>query len=280
MATKLNEVLAAPARAAGPALLERISLRRIAVGLIPFTIAFAVYLLVFVEMRPLDSTGDEPHYLITAESIAYDFDLDLRNDYASSERVLRVVNVFPLGPNAAVYKDSGELRPFRGVALPALVAPGVALGGLTGARLVMLLVAALLADQLYRLLRDLRLRRRYRIPAWVSVVFCLPVLPFTSQFYPELPARSSSSWRCESWSAARLRPLPLRSDQRRPRHSHGFTCATYRCRSHSCLGWRSPRAGLGAMFEIHPSRGGRPAFARPAWSCRSAPHSRGRSGER
>ena len=138
-------------------------------------------------MRPLDSTGDEPHYLITAESIAYDFDLDLRNDYASSERVLRVVNVFPLGPHAAVYKDSGELRPFRGVALPALLAPGIGLGGLTGARLVMLLIAALLADQLYRLLRDLRLRRRYRILAWVSVVFCLPVLAFTSQFYPELP---------------------------------------------------------------------------------------------
>jgi hypothetical protein len=185
--TKLNEGLPAPTPTARPALWERVSLRRLALGLIPFTLAFAVYLLVYLEMRPLGATGDEPHYLITAESIAYDFDLDLRNDYASSDRVLKVVNVFPLGPHAAVYKDSGELRPFRGVALPALVAPGIRLGGLTGARLVMLLIAALLADQLYRLLRDLRLRRRYRNLAWAAVVFCLPVVVFTSQFYPELP---------------------------------------------------------------------------------------------
>lgn len=154
-------------------------------GLIPFAVAFAVYLFVFLEIKP-GATGDEPHYLITAESIAFDLDVDLRNDYASAERVLRMVNVFPLGPDAFVYKDSGELRPFRGVGLPAVVAPGAALGGLTGARLVMVLIAALLADQLYRLLRDLRLRRRYRILAWGAAMFCLPVVVFSFQIYPEL----------------------------------------------------------------------------------------------
>jgi hypothetical protein len=155
------------------------------VGLIPFAAAFAVYLFVFLEIRP-GATGDEPHYLITAESIAYDLDVDLRNDYASAHRVLRMVNVFPLGPDAFVYKKSGELRPLRGVGLPAVLAPAVALGGLTGARIAMLLIAALLADQLYRLLRDLRIQRRYRVPAWGAAVFCLPVLVFTTQIYPEL----------------------------------------------------------------------------------------------
>ena len=97
-----------------------------------------------------------------------------------------MVNVFPLDPDASVYKESGELRPFRGVGLPAVLAPGVALGGLTGARIVMMLIAALLADQLYRLLRDLRLRRRYRMLAWAAAIFCLPVVVFTTQIYPEL----------------------------------------------------------------------------------------------
>ena len=165
--------------------LDRVSPWGLVAGLIPFAAAFAVYLVVFLEIRP-GATGDEPHYLITAESIAYDGDVDLRNDYASAERVLRMVNVFPLGPDAFVYKDSGELRPFRGVGLPAVLAPGVALGGLTGARIVMVLIAALMADQLYRLLRDLRLRRRYRVLAWGAAVFCLPVLVFSSQIYPEL----------------------------------------------------------------------------------------------
>jgi hypothetical protein len=154
----------------------------------PFALAFATYLAVYYATTP-GATGDEPHYLLVAESIAFDGDVDLRNDYASRERTLRVVNVFPLDYNvqAAVYKKSGELRPLHGVGLSALLAPAVGLGGLTGARLVMVLIAALLAHQLYRLLADLGLRRRYRIGAWIAVAFCMPVLPFTSQIYPELP---------------------------------------------------------------------------------------------
>jgi hypothetical protein len=164
--------------------LDRASSWGLVGGLIPFAVAFAVYLVVFLESRP-DATGDEPHYFITAQSIAYDFDLDLTNDY-SAERVRRVTNVFPLDAHAFVFKESGELRPFRGVGLPALLAPAVGLGGLTGARLVMVLIAALLADQLYRLLRDLRLRRPYRVLAWGAALFCLPVVVFSSQIYPEL----------------------------------------------------------------------------------------------
>jgi hypothetical protein len=152
----------------------------------PLVIAFAAYLIAYYTMDP-GTTGDEPHYLLAAESIAFDGDIDMRNDYASRERTLRIVNVFPLDAHAAVYKGSGELRPLHGVGLSALLAPAVALGGLTGARVVMVLIAALLAHQLYFLLADLGLRRRYRIGAWIAVALCMPVLPFTSQIYPELP---------------------------------------------------------------------------------------------
>jgi hypothetical protein len=161
---------------------------RVAGWIAPFVLAFAAYLTVQLTAEP-GTTGDEPHYLLVAESIAFDGDVDLRNDYASRERTLRVVNVFPLDYNvqAAVYKDSGELRPLHGVGLSALLAPAVGLWGLTGARVVMVLIAALLAQQLFLLLADLGLRRRYRIAAWISVAFCMPVLPFVSQIYPELP---------------------------------------------------------------------------------------------
>jgi hypothetical protein len=167
---------------------EHSALWGIVAQLAPFVLAFAAYLGVFLATRP-DTTGDEPHYLLVAESIAYDGDVDLTNDYASRARVTKVTSVFPLDYNyeAAVYTKSGELRPAHGVGLSAFLAPAVALGGLTGARIAMVLLAALLADQLYRLLRDLRLRRRYRNLAWVAAVFCLPVLAFSSQIYPELP---------------------------------------------------------------------------------------------
>jgi hypothetical protein len=157
--------------------------------LAPFALALATLLAAFLVMRP-DTAGDEPHYLLAAESIAFDGDLDLTNDYASRERTLRVVNVFPLSPlpHAADYDGSGRLRPLHGVGLSALLAPAVGLGGLTGARLLMLLIAALLADQLFRLLRDLRLKRPYRLAAWVAVVGCSPLLVFATQIYPEVPA--------------------------------------------------------------------------------------------
>ena len=60
--------------------------------LAPFALALAVLGTAYLVMRP-DTAGDEPHYLLAAESIAFDGDLDLTNDYASRERTLSVVNV-------------------------------------------------------------------------------------------------------------------------------------------------------------------------------------------
>jgi hypothetical protein len=167
---------------------ERFSIWAQVFGAVPFLLALATYFAAYQVMAP-GTTGDEPHYLLVAQSIAFDGDVELTNDYASRERTLRVVNVFPLDPNlhAAEYKESAGLRPLHGVGLSALVAPGVAFGGLGGARLVMVLIAALLAHQIYRLLADLAFRWPYRVLAWSAVAFCMPILPFSSQIYPELP---------------------------------------------------------------------------------------------
>jgi hypothetical protein len=173
-----------------PARIGRLRDRLFASGVVrqaaPFALALAMYLGAFLVMHP-ETTGDEPHYLLGAQSIIYDGDVDLANDYANPSRTLRVATIFPLDPHASYYKDSNELRPRHGVGLSVLLAPAVAIGGLNGTRLVMVLIAALLADQLYRLLRDLGFRRRYRGLGWVAVVFCLPMLTATSQIYPELP---------------------------------------------------------------------------------------------
>ena len=188
MATEVEQKVGARLGGEVRQLRESAAIWRVVALLAPFALAFAAYLAVFLITRP-DVTGDEPHYLLVAESIAYDGDVELTNDYASRDRTLRILNFFPLGPHlhAADYTGSGELRPLHGVGLSVLLAPAVALGGVTGARLVMVFVAALLADQLYRLLRALGFRRRYRVLAWTAAVFCLPLLVFSSQIYPELP---------------------------------------------------------------------------------------------
>jgi hypothetical protein len=189
MATDVEQLVDTGPTARMSRVAERVTFWGVVSQLAPFVLALTAYLAVFLVMHP-DTTGDEPHYLLIAESIAFDGDVDLTNDYASRERTLRVVNVFPLPLTlqAADYKHSGQIRPVHGVGLPAVLAPAVAVAGLTGARIVMVIIAALLADQLFRLLRDLGFRRRYRVLAWSAVVFCLPILPFTNQIYPELPA--------------------------------------------------------------------------------------------
>lgn len=157
--------------------------------LAPFALALAVLGTAFLFMRP-DTAGDEPHYLLAAQSLAFDGDLDVANDYRSRERTRRIVKAFPLETfrHAADLNGSGKLRPLHGVGLSVLLAPAVGLGGRTGAQLAMVLIAALLADQLLRLLRDLRFGRTVRTAAWLAVVACSPLLVFASQIYPEVPA--------------------------------------------------------------------------------------------
>ena len=60
-------------------------------------LALAAYTAAFLVMRP-GATGDEPHYLLAAQSMAFDGDLNLLNDYSSHERTLRAFESFPLSP--------------------------------------------------------------------------------------------------------------------------------------------------------------------------------------
>jgi hypothetical protein len=153
----------------------------------PFAIALVVYLGALGLMRP-NTAGDEPHYLLAAESLVFDGDFELSNDYASRNRTRRVYTAFPLNLHAAHYTPSGGLRTKHGIALSVLVAPAIALGVLP-ARLLLIVVSAILAQQLYALLLDLGVARStWRWLAWAAVALCPPLLVFTNQIYPEVPA--------------------------------------------------------------------------------------------
>src|SRR5687767_7642566 len=145
----------------------RTSFAAMVVRVAPFLLAFVVYVTAYLVMQP-SLSGDEPHYLVASQSIAYDGDLDLANDMASAERTRRLVGFFPLATqgHAADYTGSGQLRPIHQIGLSVLLAAPVALGGVDAVRLVMVLLAALLAHHLYRLLGELRVRRRFQVLAW------------------------------------------------------------------------------------------------------------------
>jgi hypothetical protein len=158
-----------------------------AAGGLPFLLALVVSTAVLRTMRTATPTGDEPHYLLYAAAIAHGT-FDLRGVYAHD-----VPRFFPaptLAPHAYVYRTDGALRGQHPPGLPLLLAPVVRLGaGAHTVRLVMIVLAALLGQELFGLLREqLPRARAARWAAWGAVMLLLPLLVYSGQIYPDEPA--------------------------------------------------------------------------------------------
>ena len=154
----------------------------------PFLVALIGYLWWLTIVPPV-ATGDEAHYVAVADSIALDGNLDVTNQYDARSSVTGHGRLEPAG-QAFDPDGSGVLRSIRQPGLPILLA-GVRLvtDELTALRWVMVLIAAALAHQTYRLARDLRLDERpwlLRV-AWAGTFLTVPALGFSNQIYPEVP---------------------------------------------------------------------------------------------
>jgi len=163
-----------------------------AVAALVAAITAAVGLAILVEARPTP-TGDEPHYLLIAQSIALDGDIDLANDYADPERVAAAYpgnTVLDPVTHAGVYRDGGPTVPIHAVGLPLVLAPVYALGqGWIAARVLMVLISALTAGLAY-LVVDRLVPRRPVLSALsvLAVSLTVPGIAFANQIYPEIPA--------------------------------------------------------------------------------------------
>jgi hypothetical protein len=138
------------------------------------------------------ATGDEPHYLIEARSLAFDGDRDMRNNYADPGEVKKVYggSFDPCCLQAYDYHHDGRLFPIHNMGLPLLLAAPIGLdAGLLPARLALIAFAVLAALQLLGLLRDLRVGSgTATFVAWAAVAFSVPLTGFAAAVYPEVPA--------------------------------------------------------------------------------------------
>ena len=130
-----------------------------------------------------DYAGDEPHYLLAAESIVSDGDVDLTDEYATRE----YRDFYPYRLDRHGVPTGGRLHETHGVGFPLLIAPAYALGG---ARVVELFLAALVA---LGFLAAVALARRLVPEPWATVgplVVALspPALAYSTAVYPDLPA--------------------------------------------------------------------------------------------
>lgn len=130
--------------------------------------------------------GDEPWFLLVTHSIAYDFDLDLANNYRDRDSLAfmpRAIEPQPGDPET----PGGAVRSRHGAVLQAVMAPAYRLGGRAGAMVVVAALAALGAW----LLLDLTAfspDARARLAAYAIFSFAAPFLIYSQQIWAEVAA--------------------------------------------------------------------------------------------
>lgn len=146
---------------------------------------FAALLLLFlgayISLVPFTTTnwpltGDEPHYLAMAASIAEDRDLDLANNSANCA----------VDPHVLV-QESGEWRPAHMVGLPVLLALPYAVAGRAGAAGAMALISALTVALTYLLTWQTTGRRNTSLITAIALGVTPPFSVYTAKIYPEMP---------------------------------------------------------------------------------------------
>lgn len=152
-----------------------------------FVISLAVYLLVgFRIEQHLPLGGDEPHYLLITHSLFADRDLAIINNY--KQRDYEPFFQAELQPHLSIGKD-GTRYPGHPIGLPLLLLPVYVLtGGRQGAIVLMNVLAAFLALQLYLLAFSVTRNKRLALLLWGVVSFTSPLLLYSSQIYPEVPS--------------------------------------------------------------------------------------------
>jgi hypothetical protein len=132
------------------------------------------------------TTADEPHYLVTAISLAEDGDLDVADEFR--EGAYRPFHALDLAPQARAGDDGRLVEPHDPL-LPLLLAVPTALGGWVLAKLVLCAAAAALAALTLWIAV-----RRFEVPVApaAGVVGVLaasaPLAAYGSQVYPEIVA--------------------------------------------------------------------------------------------
>ncbi len=156
-------------------------------GLAVFLITLAVYAaLVPWMVRVWPRTGDEPHYLLAAHSLAFDGDLDLANNYARRD-YLSFYGDSNLTPHTRP-GPNGQAVLTHNLGLSILIAPAYRLGGLAGVEYFLAALGALLAANVYLLGYEITQHWLAAAVGWIAVSFTPPILWYVFLVYPEMVA--------------------------------------------------------------------------------------------
>jgi hypothetical protein len=133
----------------------------------------------------LQPSGDEPHYLVMAQSLWRDHDLDLRDEYESEEWAEFVPG--PLRPHWGSPRADGRPFPAHSPGLPLLLAPAYAALGREGCVLLMALMAGAAALVCRHLALQLTGDAAASLAAWLAAAGP-PLFFYSFHLYTEVPS--------------------------------------------------------------------------------------------
>jgi hypothetical protein len=158
-----------------------------------FVISLILYLALAAWMtqtwKPL---GDEPHYLLAADSIAFDHDLDLTNNYARGDyRAFLAGDT--LDPHVKLTASGQEILN-HDLGLAFAIAPAYAVGGRAAVEYFLAIIAAFLVTEIFLLAFDVTASMLASLIAWAALAFTPPLVMYATLIYPELIGALIVSW--------------------------------------------------------------------------------------
>ncbi len=155
-------------------------------GVALFLLALAAYLPAGLHYaNRLQVSGDEPYYLLMAQSLWRDHDLDLENNFARED--WREYTPGPLSTHYGSPRRDGRPYPTHSPGLSALLAPAYASGGRAACVIVLAALAALLGLETRRLAWRITADPGASFFAWAAAAGP-PVFFYAFHVYSELPS--------------------------------------------------------------------------------------------
>lgn len=166
-------------------------------ALLRFLLFFGVYCACSAHvLKVYEVTGDEPHYLLVAHSLAYDGDFNLTNNFQA--RDYEAFYSYELSPEtdhqAIDFLGNGVLLSKHDMGLPLLIAPFYRVAGRWGVLVFQSFVTALTMTLCGKWVYAHTHSWTISLLTCLGIGWCIPTLAFSTQIYPEVEAALLVLW--------------------------------------------------------------------------------------
>ena len=138
-------------------------------------------------------TGDEPHYLVMSSGIVKHGSLEQTAPYRDEFKAREIYknglapeDAAPTSGNTHAYAGPHGLFNYHNIGLPLMVAVPFLLGGIIGAKLFMVFSGALVVIAAWTFSSGFSENKTKRLWAIIAAVISLPLIPESTQIYPDI----------------------------------------------------------------------------------------------